>query len=403
MKKIDISELRAGMRVCGVEKKGRGGALFFVNNILLENESEIRRFSNGYAAIYINADDGPEDGGFAVDDAGVKGRPAGTGGREASGGDVPAGQAEAPFAAELARAKDIKSEAEGLVKSFMNSIRLGREADYGAVHGMVGKMVDSIFRNRDALLSLVRLKSFDNYTFTHSVNVCVLSLAIGRHMSLGEGELRSLGIGAILHDIGKTLIPEGLLNKRGSFSEPEYNEMIKHASLGFEIVSRTGLIGEDARLAVLQHHERYDGSGYQGGLSGADIHPFARVVSVADVYDAMTSRRVYQEAIAPEAALKKMFALRGRSFEAETVERLVRCVGLYPIGTVVELNTGETAVVKAQNPDHSLRPVVLIAVGKDKKMLDDPVEADLLGESGRWVIASRTACDFDVERLIGCG
>ncbi len=415
IKKIDISELKAGMHVCGVEKKECRDALFFVNNILLRNESDIQRFSNsGYAAVYINTgenSDEPENKGVGASPGNADGDGIGAGKvrveeREAGASGTAKGSVlidkDGDFNVELIHARNIKDEAEGLVRSFMNSVRLGRDVEYDGVHETVGNMVGSIFRNQDALLSLVRLKSYDNYTFTHSVNVCVLSLAIGRHMGLDEDELHSLGVGAILHDIGKMLVPDGLLNKMSGLSAAEFEEIKKHTTRGFEIVSKTKHIKEDSRRVVLQHHERHDGTGYQGGLSGYAIHVFARIASVADVYDAMTSDRVYQKAMPPEAALKKMFMMRGKSFETELVERLIRCVGIYPIGTVVELNTGEVAVVKAQNPTHSLQPMVLVVLDKDKKLLDESFAVDLKGELGRWVIASRDsgAYGLDIEGLV---
>lgn len=299
------------------------------------------------------------------------------------------------FEEELKEAKKVRDEAELLVREFLHDARLGKGVAAEKVTGTVGKMVDSVFRNQDALTSLARLKSFDDYTFAHSVNVCILSLALGRHMGLERAELCDLGTGAILHDIGKMLVPGQVLNKPGKLTDEEFTIMKRHTEFGGEVL-KDARINEASRLVATQHHERFDGSGYYRRLSGRDIHPFARIAAVADVYDAMTSNRVYQNGMPPEEALKRLYLMRGTHFESELVERLIKCLGIYPIGTLVELNTGELAIVKMVNRSHPLQPRIEIILDRKKKRCEPPVETNLMDEIGRWIVGSRSSDELPV-------
>lgn len=449
IKKIPISELTTGMYVSGLEKEEPGNVLFFMNNILIRSTGDILRFqNNGYKSVYIEIadepamfelallhggaakrerpgavdlieginpdepswsggsviieesfddvteadllDDGPEDeedgAGHVLSFSGA--RPEDTAG-------TGAGEAR-EFQEELKDAKKIRDEAEVMAREFLNSVRLGKELDLPAVHDNVDRMIDSLFRNQDALTSLARLKSVDDYTFAHSVNVCILSLTLGRHMGLAREALHDLGAGAILHDIGKMLVPPEILKKPGGLTDSEFAEMRRHALLGGEFLLKAKEIKEESRIVALQHHERYDGSGYHKKIRGKEIHLYARIAAVADVYDAMTSNRVYQRGMVPEEAMKKMYLMRDTHFEPELVERLIKCLGIYPIGTIIELNTGEISIVKMTNHTHPLQPVVTMLFDREKRPFAEPFEVDLKDEIGRWIVSSRDADSFGV-------
>ncbi len=410
IKKIPIEDLNAGMYISGLEKDTPGEMLSFMNSILIKDGAEIDRLrSKGYLSVYIVEGDsqplplktprmdGPVSSGTEtgrpLEKADEPVEPPPVVELRASEAHVPKAAAPAvdyvDFYKELKDAREVRYEAEDLVRGFMRSVRAGEEIETGPVNETVGKMVTSIFRNQDALTSLARLKSFDDYTFAHSVNVCILSLTLGRHMGLSETTLHNLGVGAILHDIGKMLVPETILKKPGALSDAEFREMKRHTELGGDILCRTKDITDESRHVALHHHEKFDGTGYQDSLSGNGIHLFARIASVADVYDAMTSNRVYQKGMLPEVALKKMYLMRGTHFDSELVERLIRSLGIYPIGSFVELSTGEFAVVRIPNHDHPLQPRVLIFSSRDKAPYEKPVDVDLKGEIGRWIIAAR--------------
>jgi len=445
IKKITPAELTPGMYVCGMEKTA-GKPLFFMNNILLKTQEDADRMAcNGYASVYISVEEAP--GSPAIEAAPLPAGPE-TPGESGPLADkdepieledlfVPLGEepseeapespspawaalpeaaveasahavaelaeqdapgktpplAETSFDAEIREAHKVRGEAEQLVREFLQDARLGRQTDTVKVGATVGRMVDSVFRNMDALTSLARLKSFDDYTFSHCVNVSILSITLGRHMGLERPELEELGTGAILHDIGKMLVPEKILNKPGRLTDDEFTVIKRHPEYGKEVLT-SSTIREGAMLIATQHHERYDGSGYSKGLARDDIHPYARIAAVADVYDAMTSNRVYQNGMAPEEALKRLYLMRGTHFEPHIVERLIKCLGIYPIGTFVELNTGELAVVKMVNRSHPMQPRVEILTDRDKRPCKSAFEADLKDEVGRWVVATRKPEEF---------
>lgn len=440
IKKISLEELRAGMYVCGMEKEA-GKPTFFMNNILLKSQDDVDRMLwNGYACLYINIDEpnaaqdlpwrapevdtvpvppavcesGPEAIEEPLEEA--EPGPCVPGEPETAEEEFPAmieacaeagiqdklPPAETSFDEEIKEAQRLRGEAELLVREFLHNARGGKDIDTGKVVEAVGRMVDSVFRNQDALTSLARLKSFDDYTFAHCVNVCILSLALGRQMGMEKAALEDLGTGAILHDIGKMLVPDKVLNKPGKLTDEEFTIMKTHAELGGDMLSGAK-IGEAAMLVALQHHERFDGSGYYRGLAKSDIHIFARITAVADVYDAMTSKRVYQTGIVPEEALKRLYLMRGTHFQPEIVERLIICLGIYPIGTFVELNTGELAIVKMVNRSHPMQPIIQLLSDRKKTPLKTPQVADLKDEIGRWIVATRKPEEFaPIDEPLAC-
>ncbi|MBI5345071.1 MAG: HD-GYP domain-containing protein, partial [Deltaproteobacteria bacterium] len=410
-KKIDTDKLQPGVYVCGFEKEG-GEKLSFMNNLLVKDRGDIERFlRNGFKTAYVVTSPAPEKGGAPSPargapshySAAAEAAPSGTGGAAASleeiEKNVVSDREDAPtedtagFDAEIGKAREIRDEAESLVRGFMHEARMGRSIKPREVNATVEKMIDSIFHNRDAITSLTRLKSADDYTFAHCVNVCILSVAVGRHIGFDRRSLQDLGVGAILHDIGKTLVPEEILKKPGALTKDEFDVMKRHVELGGNLLADTREIKTESMHVVMQHHERYGGLGYPGGIPGKEIHLYARVAAVADVYDAMTSRRVYQTSLMPDEALKKMYLMRETHFEPGLVERLIKCLGIYPIGTLVLLNTGEAAVVKYLNHSNPLRPRVLMLSGADKKPLSRPFEVDLKRDGLRLVVSSKRPGD----------
>ena len=176
---------------------------------------------------------------------------------------------------------------------------------------LVENTIDYILKGREAFLSLMKITSFNYYTYTHSVNVATFSLALARQLGINDRkELTVLGTGALLHDVGKSKVPERILTKRTSLNRSEFEIMKKHPGWGGEILRETDLIHEESYLPVLHHHERLDGSGYPFGLLETDLHPYSRIVAIADVFDALTTERVYQSAIETFSALKLMHGMK---------------------------------------------------------------------------------------------
>jgi HD-GYP domain-containing protein (c-di-GMP phosphodiesterase class II) len=225
---------------------------------------------------------------------------------------------------------------------------------------IVDDMIGEILSTKSATVSMNDLKMFDDYTYHHSVNVTVLSLVLGTVMGLNRDNLRKLGLGAILHDIGKLFIPKEILNKDSSLTKEEFEQVKLHSRKGYEYLRDIRNISAGALMPVLMHHERYNGTGYPEGLEGKNIHMSGRIVAVADVFDALTSNRPYRNALPPSEAMEYILGNCGSHFDPEVVEMLFGKLSLYPIGTQVILSNGMEGVVVENRPRSGLRPKVRI-------------------------------------------
>lgn len=311
------------------------------------------------------------------------------------------------FTEELPRAKEIKTNISNVVMDIFNDVRMGRAIELKEVKNQVSKIVDSVFRNRDALLCLTNLKDYDNYTFVHSVNVCILAVSFGRQLGMSKRQMENIGVGGLLHDIGKTQIPERILNKPGKYNEEEYSIMKRHVTLGVDILNKYDNIPPDAILITSQHHERYNGNGYPQRLYGEKISLTGQIGSIADVYDAMTNDRVYRKASSYHNTVKRLFEWSDTLFNRTLVERFIQCVGIYPFGSFVKLNTGHCGIIVSVNYQMSLRPNVLILFDRDEK-LQNPLLIDLakeMDEKGnfRYSIEKEldpAACGVDINQYI---
>ncbi|MBI5194383.1 MAG: HD-GYP domain-containing protein [Nitrospirae bacterium] len=268
---------------------------------------------------------------------------------------------------ELPRAKEIKQNVSTAVKSVFNDARMGKAMGLSDVKDQVNNIVDSVFRNRDALLCLASLKDYDNYTFVHSVNVSILAVSFGRQLNLSKSQLMNIGLGGLLHDIGKTQIPESILNKPGKYTVEEYNIMKRHVSLGVELLNKHDNIPHDAMLFTAQHHERYNGTGYPQRLYGEKISLIGRIGSISDVYDAITYDRVYHKASSCHGTVKRLYEWSDTLFDKDLIEKFIQCIGIYPFGSFVEMNTGHCGIVVSVNHENLLKPNILLLFDKNKK------------------------------------
>jgi putative nucleotidyltransferase with HDIG domain len=279
---------------------------------------------------------------------------------------------------ELPAARRVYREAKTVVQRALNDARMGREVNAEAVSRIVDGMTESLLRNADALTSLARIKSHHEYTFYHSVNTAVLALSMGRHLGMERGLLHHLGTGCMLHDIGKMTIPLRILNKPGSLRDFEFEIMKQHALRGAEILSSTTGLHEQVIHPALEHHERVNGTGYPFGKHRHAITQFGRISSVVDIYDAVTSDRVYHKGVPAHEALRLLWSLGQKGhLELELVARLIRCVGIYPVGSCVILDTGEIGIVTQTNAHYSLTPKVMLVRDANRRPIQPPVTVDL--------------------------
>ena len=294
--------------------------------------------------------------------------------------------------AEIPNAKKAHDESSEILAKLFSKIRLGESPEITAVQRTLDPMIDSIMRNEDAMSWLTRMKRKDDYVYDHSLASSVWAMIFGKHLGIPKDDLRVLAMGAVFMDVGKTRISTELLTKQDPLNADEMERLKDHVRFGVEIVS--AIEGIDPRVIdmVQSHHERYNGTGYPQGLSGTTIPIFARIAGIIDTYDAMTTPRPYAKPVSTYAAIRELHKLAGVEFPAEVVEQFVQAIGIFPVGTLVELNTGEVGVVVAQNRVRRLRPKVMLILDRDKEKLQSFSIVDLRnqladqgGESSLWI------------------
>jgi len=241
----------------------------------------------------------------------------------------------------------------------------------------VAQVMDSVLRNPDAMTWLTRMKRHDEYIYQHSVNSCVWGLAFGRHLGLDKESIYEIGLGCMLQDVGKTRLPAKLLNKPGSLTEIELRIMRSHVEHSVAIMNHTPGVTDRMLKMVQHHHERFDGSGYPDGLKGNGIPTFAKIGGMVDCYDALISPRSYAIQLTPYLALREIYTWRDNLFQPEVVEQFMQVVGVFPTGTVVELNTGAVGVVISQNESRRLRPRLMLILDEKKQRLSRFETVDL--------------------------
>lgn len=242
---------------------------------------------------------------------------------------------------------------------------------------LFGEIIHDLLQRKDIMYSLAQIHVADAYLFQHSVNVAVLAGIMGMAKGYNRNQIEELGVGALLFDIGMTKVPKELLRKTTPLTPEERAIVEKHTTEGFDMLRTQHDISLLSAHCALQHHERYDGSGYPRGLKGNEIHEYAQIIAIADVYDALTSPRSYRNRYSPSEAIEYLFAAGNTLFDLELIKLFCRHVSVYPVATTVMLNTGQIAVVTANNPLAVHRPVVRILREADGRPVSTPYEIDL--------------------------
>lgn len=267
---------------------------------------------------------------------------------------------------ELKSARDNHGALSNIAADIMVDISKNKKLDLPSLKKAINPMVDSIIRNPDAFAWLTRMKSKDNYTYNHSVSTSIWSVAFGRHLGLPKKDLQSLAIGGLLLDVGKMKLPDKLINNTSRYNQYEFKLVKQHVDLSAEIVRSIKGLSEDVIDMISTHHERHKGGGYPKGLSGNEISIFGKIAGIVDCYDAIISERPYASAMSPHDAVKKLYEWRDIDFQAELVEQFIQVVGIYPVGTIVELTDGRVGVVVVQHRVWRLRPQVMILLNANK-------------------------------------
>jgi len=287
---------------------------------------------------------------------------------------------------EHAQALEVYREARQMARGLLNSLQFGSVINSAEAKATVKSCVDSVLRNPDALIWMSKIRSQDEYTAEHCLNVCILAIAFGRHLGRSEAELEKLGLCGLLHDVGKMRVPSEVLNKPAKLTEKEFNIIKAHATHGRNLLMASKGIPNSAVDVAYSHHEKVDGSGYPRQLSSAGISDLAKIIAIVDAYDAMTADRCYSEGVPSTEALKIIFKDRGTHFDDRLALEFIKSVGLYPPGTLVELVNGLVAIVFETNTRFRHLPSV-IAINKQQVPLDKKrlihlaeIEKGLLGK-----------------------
>ncbi len=268
--------------------------------------------------------------------------------------------------AEFPKAKAAVQQLSESVKQVFANFHKTQSLDINKVRNSVEPMIESVSRNPDACIWLARMKNEDHYIYEHSVSSSIWAVALGRQIGLDKDDLRSLALGALLFDIGKLSLNQEMLRQERKLTAEEFKEVQKHVNHSLELVEGLKDLNRNIISMIEQHHERFDGSGYPKGMRGDEIHIFARIAAIADCYDAITSDRYYARGISPTEAIKNLYQWRNIDFQAELVEEFIQAIGIYPAGSLVELSSGEVAIVLAEYRTRRLKPEVLVILDANK-------------------------------------
>lgn len=377
IKKITVGQLKPGVFVhdfnCGWLHHP-----FLADQTKLKTDKDIEKVVKyGIRELYIDTDKGLD-----IDDAATE--------QEAeeaiqSGLDqlvplAPAQNNRRVLGEEIARAKQLIGEAKLTTQKLMHDVKLGKRMEINQVENVVEQMTDSVLHNRDALVSLLRIKNVDEYTYLHSMAVSALCISFAHGLEFDAAQIKQIGIGGLLHDIGKMHVPMEILNKPGPLSEKEFEIMKRHVKAGESTLQQYTNLDQGCTCVTAHHHERLDGTGYPEGLKGEQISLFGQIAAIVDIYDALSSERCYKKALAPTDALKKLFEWSPSYLNRELVEKFIAHLGIYPIGALVRLESSYIAVVIDHGEKDLLHPVVRAVFDIKKARPVKPFDIDLASQ-----------------------
>ncbi len=358
LRKFSIKELRPGMFVLDASPQLADTPFLYTTEGMLDSMDDIGRIAaQGYREAIVDLNRSYKEwtalyaaeAELSLTELGQKPSPA----------PVPFTPA-ASTAEEFPKAARIYDEALDNTRRIMRQFRDGGALDVRAGSIIVEGIMDSVLRNTDALQAVSKLRTQDDYTFSHCVNVALLSVMFIRHLGGNESDMLEAGMAGFLHDIGNIRTPPEILNAPRSLTAEEFSAVRRHPQIGHDYLAGIPEIPKNVPLTALEHHERINGSGYPNGKTGPQISRLGKITAILDVYDAISSRRTYKNPIMPHRVLGMLYNMRGQDFDPMLTEQFIHCIGIYPAGSVVKLNTGEMGIVVQINHAAPLHPTVLI-------------------------------------------
>jgi HD-GYP domain-containing protein (c-di-GMP phosphodiesterase class II) len=384
-KLIETSLLRPGLFVSRLDRPWLETP-FLLQGFVVRTQEDIAQLRLHCKRVFIDTERGDDVDELAEDPRGAhRRRPRSRTGRSPGAAPAPASDDRpypVPLEQEVVPAFDLHRDTRAVVNKVLEDVRLGKSVDAPEVKEIVGDIADSILRNPDAMMFLTQLRAQSQYLELHSINVCIFALVFGRHLGLDRDDLRDLGLGALLHDVGYTQIPEELLSQPGNLTPAQYRIVRSHVAQGERILEQTPGIPGAALELVRNHHERIDGSGYPRALQGNAIGLPGLIGAIVDSYDAMTTDRPWRTGLTPHEALTALYAARGQLYDPQLVAQFIESIGIYPAGSIVELDTGDIAVVIASDPRYRLLPTVRLLVDPQGQRYDFVSMVDLRALQG---------------------
>ena len=312
------------------------------------------------------------------------------------------------FQKELKIARKVHSKTRTYIDNALEDVRLGQAVNTEEAKELVTEVANSITRSPHAMVWLTNMKERDEYTSIHCMNVCIMAVSFGRSLGMNKHELELLGLGGLLHDLGKMRVPLDILNKPSKLTVEEFEVMKTHPMEGYEMLKVNGGLPLEVLDIVKHHHERRNGKGYPEQLAGDEINNMTRIVAIVDVYDAITSDRCYHDAITPYDALRNMYEWINEDFDKEMIEQFIKCLGIYPIGCVVELNMGHVGIVVSASEKSKLRPIVMLVQNSKRERFPIPKLINLAHPKWRTgaqklevkSILSKNEYDFNIKDII---
>nr|WP_232924765.1 HD-GYP domain-containing protein [Pseudomonas cichorii] len=356
--------------LCGL----RADHSFWTSSFLLKHESDLQRIRNSSVTrLWIDGSRGLDVQPVSLCEA----------------PSTPQGQDQTcALEEEIGYARELCARSKAAVVRIFSDVRMGRIAELEDMGDLIDDISDSLARHPDALLSLARLKTADEYTYMHSVAVGGLMIALARQLALPESLVKEAGMAGLLHDVGKLAIPAAILGKPGKLSDDEFAIVRKHPEIGHQLLGESKHFSPRVLDVCLHHHERFDGSGYPDRLAGSQISLFARMGAICDVYDAITSDRPYKTCWSPAESISRMAEWTGH-FDEKIFQTFVKCVGIYPVGSLVRLESGNLGIVMEQNKASLLTPKVKVFYSALFKMPIAHTLIDLSTLSGQDKIIGR--------------
>lgn len=382
LKRVDVGELALGMYVARLDRPWLESS-FLMQGFYVRSGQDIEQLASECSFVYV--DPRRYDGSLAERKLRLvvsNPEPPGDGSQGATRRSIRPAQPRTykdsvDLSEEIRPAQTSLEEAIQILEGVVHKLQSTGGVDISDIEAAVRPIVNSVMRNKDALSALLRIKRIDDYTYSHAISCAVWASVLGRELGFSPEDIDTLAIGCATVDIGKTTLPRDLLVQPGPPTEAQWKQIQRHPAEGARILKESGLENTTILGMVETHHERHDGSGYPYGLSDNSIPVFGRIAGIIDSYDAMITERPYANARSSFNAVMELQKQADVLYQKELVDYFIRAIGVFPVGTVVELNSGEVGIVIAQDSSRRLRPKVMLILDEDKQPRDELLITDL--------------------------